>query len=235
MQVYDVQKGEYPVDWNAYDGFLLPGSFASAYDTDPWILKLQSVLQDVIVAQQRPMLGICFGHQILAHSFASGRVVKVPTGSRGGRHAMPTTAAGACLLQTVSTPSLYYTHGDMVAALPETAVALGGNQQVPIQAAAYYTTQADAAALQQESVDGSSMLPKPYAVTFQAHPEFASTRDLGMYRTLELILDAMQGRGDLTREHRLKAGKDAQEHFEEVQKDSVNVMASVGSLLGWFP
>jgi hypothetical protein len=99
IRIYDVQKGEYPTDaneWNSYDGILLPGSFASAYDKSvsaAWIGTLKHVIQQEIVAEKRPTLGICFGHQILAHSFATGSAVKVPTGSRAGRYVMPEVMA----------------------------------------------------------------------------------------------------------------------------------------------
>jgi GMP synthase-like glutamine amidotransferase len=258
--IYDVQKGEYPTDsneWNNCDGVLLPGSFSSAYDeSSAWIACLASVIQQEIVAFQRPTMGICFGHQILAHSFDTGKAVKVPTGPRAGRFAMPMTRTGLDLLDwrhesdgednnkdnSDTSIGLYYTHGDMVAELPSVAVSLGGNEQVPIQAAAYFATPEDAAKVVQASADAATgnseqqqqERPKPYAVSFQAHPEYASTRDLG-YQTLTLNLDNMEQRGDLHREGRLSIGRDAQEHFETVQRDSVHIMLSTGRLLGWFP
>jgi GMP synthase-like glutamine amidotransferase len=251
IHIYDVQKGEYPDndDWNSFDGVLLPGSFASAYDgtTAAWIETLARVIQQEIVAAQRPTLGICFGHQLLAHSFPSGCAVKTPTGPCGGRFAMTMTKAGSDLLkwssndsdnnESIDGLSLYYTHGDMVSQLPNVAVSLGGNEQVPIQAAAYFATPDEAARVAAGNSSSSSCeqqpLPKPYAVTFQAHPEYASSRSLGMHQTFDQVLDSMERRGDL--KGRLSAGQDAQEHFETVQKHSVHVMLSAGRSLGWFP
>ena len=40
IQIFDTQAGVYPDDWDRFDGFLLPGSFSSAYDTDAWIETL---------------------------------------------------------------------------------------------------------------------------------------------------------------------------------------------------
>lgn len=257
IRVYDVQKGEYPADtseWNSYDGVLLPGSFASAYDESAWIGTLARVIQEEIVAERRPTLGICFGHQILAYSFATGNAAKVPTGSRAGRFAMPLTRTGSDLLDWRSesddkgadngSPSigLYYTHGDMVSQLPSVAVSLGGSEQVPIEAAAYFATPEDAAKVVQVAAAGNSeqqqeQRPKPYAVSFQAHPEYASTRErnLGMHGTLELSLDTLEKRGEFDHEERLSIGRDTQEHFEAVQRDSIHIMLSTGRLLGWFP
>jgi GMP synthase-like glutamine amidotransferase len=131
---------------------------------------------------------------------------------------------------------LYYTHGDMVGQLPSVAVLLGGNEEVPIQAAAYFATPEDAAKVVQAS-EHEQERPKPYAVSFQAHPEYATTREyeLGMQGTLELTLDKMEKRGELDREGRLSLGRDVQEHFTAVQRDSVHIMLSTGRLLGWFP
>jgi GMP synthase-like glutamine amidotransferase len=251
IRVYDVQKGEYPVDtneWNSYDGILIPGSFASAYDESPsvaWIGTLKNVIQQEIVALQRSTLGICFGHQILAHSFATGSAVKTPTGTRTGRYTMPLTRIGSDLLDyenkgnnnnNANSFGLYYTHGDMVGQLPSVAVSLGGNEEVPIQAAAYFATPKDAAKIVHAS-EHDQERPKPYAVSFQAHPEYATTRErkLGTQGTLELSLDKMENRGELDREGRLSLGRDVQEHFEAVQRDSVHIMLSTGRLLGWFP
>jgi GMP synthase-like glutamine amidotransferase len=250
IRIYDVQKGEYPADpteWNSYDGILLAGSSSAAYDESAsaaWIGTLKNVIQQEIVTLQRPTMGICFGHQILAHSFPTGSAVKVPTGNRTGRFVMPMTRIGSDLLDydsednnnNANSIGLYYTHGDMVGQLPNVAVLLGGNEEVPIDAAAYFATPEDAAKIVQVS-EHDQERPKPYAVSFQAHPEFATTREreLGMQGTLELILDEDEKRGDFDREERLSLGRDAQEHFETVQADSVHIMLSTGRLLGWFP
>lgn len=233
IKSYNVQEQDYPDDddWDSYDGVLVPGSFASAYNTTPWIERLKQVLQDEIVAKQRPTLAVCFGHQILAHSFPGGQAVATPTGPRAGHHAMKTTDAGAKMLQKPSI-DLYYTHGDMVDRLPETAVSLGGNDQVPIQSAAYFSSS-------QEAIDWcrneSATATKPYAITFQAHPEYATSMDLGVYRTLHLCMDAMEQKGGITKERRIQAGQDASARFAQVQQDSIDTMVEVGRLLGWFP
>ena len=217
IKVYDVQQGEYPAneaEWDSYDGVLLPGSFSSAYDPDPWILELQRVLQEHVVAKRRKTLGICFGHQVLAQSFPDGNVIAVPSGARAGRLTSIHTEEGTNLLGC-ETADLFYTHGDMVEQLPSCAVRLGGSDRVPIEAAAYY----------HEST--------PYAITFQAHPEFASSRDLGPYRTLQLIMDAMEERGAIAKESRAKAGEDAIASFGDVQLPSVALVTRVAELFGW--
>jgi hypothetical protein len=107
MHVYNTQEMEYPQDdsWDSYDGIIIPGSFSAAYDTDPWIERLKHVIQTKIVPYHRKTLGICFGHQVFAHSFThpsnqnnresgSSRAVPTPSGPRAGQFTMPLTPAG---------------------------------------------------------------------------------------------------------------------------------------------
>lgn len=120
---------------------------------------------------------------------------------------------------------LFYTHGDMVNKLPFCAVPLGGNENVPIQAAAYYSSKEEAS---------TSPDVRPIAITFQAHPEYASP-ELGLHKTLGSILGAMQKRGDFSCQEEGAFRQDAIDHYATVERDSINVMKTAGIRLGWFP
>ena len=218
MEVFDVQKGEFPQEKQvlSYDGYILPGSFSAAYDTEKWIEDLKSFIQENIVRHEIPTLGICFGHQILAHSFEDGNVIATPSGPRAGPYEMKMTEAGKQLLKWDSIP-LFYSHGDCVEKLPSCATKLAGSDTVSVLAAVYK----------------SEKTGKPYAITFQAHPEFASSKDLGLYRTLGLIMDAMKARKALTEEQRVKQWEKATLQYESVQRSSLDLVASVFQHLGW--
>jgi GMP synthase-like glutamine amidotransferase len=231
IHIFDVQAEEYPHDFDEYGGVLVPGSFSSAYDTDPWIVKLKQVLQTEIVANRMPTLAICFGHQILAHSFAEGHATSVPSGARVGRHTAKCTLSGTNIFGKESI-DMFFTHGDMVARLPPVAICLAGNEAVPVQAAAYFDSADDARRFQEGANDDP---PKPFAITFQAHPEYATSQALGIERTLEGCMAAMEKRSTVDPETRARASQDANEHFLNVQKDSVEAVVQAGRLLGWFP
>jgi Glutamine amidotransferase class-I len=271
IHVYNVQQMEYPVDsknWDEYDGVLIPGSFSSAYDADPWIERLKFVIQNDIVPFHRPTLGICFGHQIFAHSFTTntkirmsdaeenvesdsniggGRTVKTPSGPRAGQFTMPLTKVGTKLLSELQSQNatdhsnetkrvqLYFTHGDMVELIPNVAIALGGDDVVPIQSVAYFPTTQDAERYKNhnETVFSSSndTVVLPYAFTMQAHPEYSTSIELGVNRTLFRCIDAMERRHVALN---IPPREDSITNFNHIQNDSVAVVARIGQILGWF-
>ena len=73
ITLYHAQSMDYPKtpqEWDGYDGIIIPGSFSAAYDTHvEWIRCLLKVIQKDIHDKQRKALGVCFGHQVFAHSF----------------------------------------------------------------------------------------------------------------------------------------------------------------------
>jgi GMP synthase-like glutamine amidotransferase len=331
LQLYPVSQGIFPTYEDLISttvhGVIVPGSFNSAYDDVPWINQLKGLIQHILVPHQIPTLGVCFGHQIYAHSFGStntssnstttttttttnttittgtgpsseyhhddttigtkstgtsaGSAVKCPAGRQAGRKTSYLTIVGQRYLrrsssatfsasnhennpdrdETTSVPTttthdgatsandgmdnldLFYTHGDMVDTLPPQGVSLGGNSKVPIQVAMYFaTTPTSTDDSMIAGSDDSSLgtiktedTSRAIAVTFQAHPEYASSRERGLEGTLQSVIREMASRGDITAEEAEQAHRDSILHYEEVREHSIDVTIKACQLLGWFP
>jgi len=82
---FDVVDGEFPDSPEAADGWLITGSKHGAYEDHPWIAPLEQLIRD-IAASGRPLVGVCFGHQIIAQALG-GKVEKFGGGWSVGRQA----------------------------------------------------------------------------------------------------------------------------------------------------
>ena len=67
----------------AFDAYAITGSAAGAYEPHAWIPPLESFLR--AAKGRAKLVGICFGHQILAQALG-GRVAKAPQGWGLGLH-----------------------------------------------------------------------------------------------------------------------------------------------------
>lgn len=216
ITIYRIQQFDYPESYAEFDGVLIPGSFSSAYDTDAWILRLKEVIREDLWAQRIPTMGVCFGHQILAHAFEGGMASKCPSGLQAGIRSFgiqPGSGFGSHEHGELSL-NLMYTHGDAVESLPLMAKSLGGTPEVPILGAVYYCS---------DNV--------PVFCTFQAHPEYASEGP--KQPTLRTSLLQMEERGAIAN-HSLHM-KQVEERWDHVYRDSVLVMVTTCRMLKWFP
>ncbi|WP_420013592.1 type 1 glutamine amidotransferase [Tateyamaria sp.] len=82
---YAVVDGDFPGGPDAADGWLITGSKFGAYEDLPWIAPLEDLIRE-IYATDRPMIGVCFGHQIIAQALG-GRVEKFSGGWSVGAQA----------------------------------------------------------------------------------------------------------------------------------------------------
>lgn len=80
---YSVVDMEFPESITACDGWLITGSKYGAYDDVDFIAPLEAFIRDVYAADI-PLVGICFGHQIIAQALG-GKVEKFAGGWSVGR------------------------------------------------------------------------------------------------------------------------------------------------------
>ncbi|MCB1334061.1 MAG: type 1 glutamine amidotransferase [Roseivivax sp.] len=78
FQTWSVVDGEFPAGPQDADGWLITGSRHGVYEDHPWIAPLEALVRDIIAAG-KPLVGICFGHQVIAQALG-GQVEKFDQG-----------------------------------------------------------------------------------------------------------------------------------------------------------
>ncbi len=104
----------------------------------PWLRDEIAAIRNFVVVQQKPFLGICLGHQLLAAAIG-GRVAPAVT-SEVGIMTIEKTEAGRCdpVLRGLPDPlTVLQWHGAEVASLPDTATVLARSDACAIQAFRY--------------------------------------------------------------------------------------------------
>lgn len=78
FRTWRVVEGEFPASVHDADGWLITGSRHGVYEDHAWIPPLEQFIRDSFAAHV-PMVGICFGHQIIAQAMG-GRVERYEGG-----------------------------------------------------------------------------------------------------------------------------------------------------------
>ncbi|WP_170529042.1 type 1 glutamine amidotransferase [Ruegeria arenilitoris] len=113
---YAVVDDVFPDSASDCDGWVITGSRHGAYEDHPWIPKLEQLIHE-IQAARKPLIGVCFGHQIIAQALG-GKVEKFNKGWAIGRTEYDYDGRKV---------SLNAWHQDQVTALPDGAQLLGSN------------------------------------------------------------------------------------------------------------
>lgn len=139
-EVVDVRRGEELPDFAGVAAIVITGSASMVTERLGWIEKTAAWLRQAVV-RQVPLLGICFGHQLLAYALA-GNVGYNPNGLEVG------TATIRLLPEAQSDPlfkgmpgmfTAQVSHLQSVLRLPPGARLLASSDKDPYQAFAYGT------------------------------------------------------------------------------------------------
>ncbi len=117
-----VIDGVFPESVDHYDGYLITGSAYGVYDDAPFIATLMEFIRTVFTAG-KPLIGICFGHQVIAHALG-GYAAKFDGGWGIGTMQVKVVGAADWMPSNTSHLDLIHVHQDQVISLPPHAVRL---------------------------------------------------------------------------------------------------------------
>jgi GMP synthase-like glutamine amidotransferase len=143
---FDVESGQLP-DPAVHSAYMITGSPAGVYEPLPWIEPLQQFIRE---AGQAKMVGICFGHQVMAEALG-GHVEKSDKGWGAGLHRYSVIHDERWMDETRSI-AIPASHQDQVVIQPP-------NTEVTV--ASDFT-----------AIAGLAWKDRP-AISFQFHPEFS--------------------------------------------------------------
>ena len=146
--VYDVISGEFPKQIDEVNGYIITGSKMSVYDENDWIKELGSFVQE-LHKKKKKLIGICFGHQMVAH-FLGGKTQKSDKGWGVGIHESTLTSAATIYGSEGQTYNLVCSHQDQIVEPAPSSVVLAFSDFCPY----------------------SMLQIEDHILTFQGHPEF---------------------------------------------------------------
>jgi len=126
---YRITEGDFPPTVTACDAYLVTGSPHGVYDPEPWIAALADFLRQSYAAGQK-LVGICFGHQMLAHALG-GHAEKAAVGWGMGLRRFTIDATPGWMTPAQHQGQLYFCHQDQVVRLPVGAQRLAGDAFCP--------------------------------------------------------------------------------------------------------
>ncbi len=143
-----VVRGEVAASIHDCDGWLITGSRHGVYDNLDWMAPLQEFIR-ALAAAEVPLIGVCFGHQIIAQALG-GEVVKSDQGWGVGLHQYQVEQQHSWMQSSARQVGIYAFHQDQVVQLPQTAEVFLSSEFCPYAGLSY----------------GNSI------ISVQAHPEF---------------------------------------------------------------
>ncbi len=127
---YDVQNFAYPSDINEVDGYLITGSAVSVYEDLDWLKELGTFIKK-LHQHKKKIIGVCFGHQLIAHVLG-GKTVKSDKGWGIGVRSVELNEAGRSFTKKKGPFNLFYSHQDQVVVPAKGSKLLASSSFCPI-------------------------------------------------------------------------------------------------------
>ena len=129
IRIYKVCDGDLPKDVSECQAYLVTGSKTGVYDIVAWREPLRRCVSE-IYDMHIPMVGVCFGHQLLA-DVLGGEAIKSDKGWGIGAMTHSRQTQQDVFQEMPESITLLYSHQDQVVRLPPTAVRLYGSDFCP--------------------------------------------------------------------------------------------------------
>lgn len=131
------RQGDWPSekDLDQSDVMIIPGNRASPFEKEPWIKRLSALILTYSRKEAKKILGICFGHQLIAQTFG-GYVNRSICGYEIGIKTISPTTILKPILKQLGLPlefNVYESHQDQVFELPPCSYLLASSPRCPIE------------------------------------------------------------------------------------------------------
>ena len=138
LQVWDATRQPSAPELNTLAGIVITGSHSMVSEAEPWSEALKPWLKEVL-ANDIPMLGVCYGHQLMAAAFG-GMSDYHPAGRESGTRTVRLTQAGQqdpLFSQLPESFAAHLTHAQSVMQAPQGCTVLAHNSHDAHQALRY--------------------------------------------------------------------------------------------------
>ena len=117
FDIFYVSEYQFPENIESYDGYLLTGSPVSVHDKDEWI-KMLSEFVGKVYKKNKPIVGVCFGHQLIAKHFG-GVVESNEKGWMIGSFSLNISKKLPWMKKKIMTTDLFHFNKERVTKLPK--------------------------------------------------------------------------------------------------------------------